>query len=72
MNADLIQRVDRYWNDYAASKLAAVEGAAAEAALDWAAFEAKMTPERLGQAVLADEKFKMHFSALVSFCLDLR
>ena len=72
LNTDLIHQVEKYWNDYATSKLATVEGAAVEAISDWAAFETKMTPERLAQAVLADEKFKMHFSALVSFCLDLR
>ncbi|KAI9497931.1 tRNA synthetases class I (C) catalytic domain-containing protein [Zychaea mexicana] len=64
LNNELIERVEKYWNDYATSKLSAVKGAASEATSDWTAFVAMMTPEALAKAVLVDEKFKMHFTAL--------
>ncbi|CDH48408.1 cysteinyl-trna synthetase [Lichtheimia corymbifera JMRC:FSU:9682] len=64
LDESLIQQVESSWNDYAASKLAKVEGAVSTATADWASFEQKMTAEEMAKAILLDEKFKMNFSAL--------
>lgn len=66
LDESLIQQVESSWNDYAASKLAKVEGAVSAATADWASFEQKMTAEEMAKAILLDEKFKMNFSALVN------
>lgn len=70
LDQSLIQQVESSWNDYAASKLAKVEGAVSAATADWASFEQKMTAEEMAKAILLDEKFKMNFSALVSLKCD--
>lgn len=69
LDQSLIQQVESSWNDYAASKLAKVEGAVSAATADWASFEQKMTAEEMAKAILLDEKFKMNFTALVSCCV---
>ncbi|KAI8147700.1 tRNA synthetases class I (C) catalytic domain-containing protein [Fennellomyces sp. T-0311] len=64
LDGALVHQVEKAWNDYAVSKLAAVKGAAGCATSDWNGFVIKMTPKELAKAVVVDEKFKMHFTAL--------
>lgn len=64
LTPELVGRVEKAWDAYASSKLDKVAGAIQ----DWASFEQRMVndPEAMAQAILVDEKFKMHFTALVS------
>lgn len=65
LDDSLIQLVDNAWKNYVSSKLSKVDGAVSDALKDWTIFEQSMTPEKMAQAILVDEKFKMNFSALV-------
>ncbi|KAL1931858.1 hypothetical protein VTP01DRAFT_8914 [Rhizomucor pusillus] len=64
LDDSLIQLVDNAWKNYVSSKLSKVDGAVSDALKDWTIFEQSMTPEKMAQAILVDEKFKMNFSAL--------
>lgn len=66
LDDSLIQLVENAWKNYVSSRLSKVEGAVSDALKDWPNFVEAMTPEKMAQAILVDEKFKMNFSALVS------
>ncbi|KAF7728406.1 hypothetical protein EC973_006214 [Apophysomyces ossiformis] len=61
LDDNLIKQLDEAWTEYAQAKLGKIDENAAK---DWPAFVQKMTPEEVAKAVLIDEKFKMHFTAL--------
>lgn len=62
LSAELVDTVKNAWKEYADSKMERID---ANASKDWPAFKQKMTPEAVQSALLIDEKFKMHFTALV-------
>lgn len=63
LSAELIANVKNAWKQYADSKLERINP---DASKDWLAFKAQMTPDAVLKALAIDEKFKMHFTALVS------
>jgi hypothetical protein len=75
LSSELVGAVKNAWKEYADTKMERIDP---DASKDWPAFKQKMTPEAVQSALLIDEKFKMHFTALVSvynishlFCIKM-
>jgi hypothetical protein len=62
LSTDLVRTVQNAWKEYADSKMERIDP---NASSDWPAFKQKMTPEAVLSTLAIDEKFKMHFTALV-------
>ncbi|CAO3675721.1 unnamed protein product [Umbelopsis ramanniana] len=61
LSTELVDTVKNAWKEYTDSKMERID---ANASKDWPAFKQKMTPEAVQNALVIDEKFKMHFTAL--------
>lgn len=64
LDKDLVANVKTAWKQYADSKMKLIDP---EAGSHWPEFKAKMAPaDKILEALAIDEKYKMHFAALVS------
>lgn len=70
LDESIIQQIEEAWLEFANAKLKKLDASLVSLATsNWPEFTKKMTPEEVAKALVLDEKYKMIYSALVSFGL---
>lgn len=70
LDESIIQQTEEAWLEFANAKLKKLDASLVSlASSNWPEFTKKMTPEEVAKALVLDEKYKMIYSALVSFGL---
>lgn len=72
LTESIIQQTEEAWLEFAQSKLKKLDAALVSLATsNWADFTKKMTPEEVAKAITVEEKFKMLYTALVRYSIEI-